>query len=80
VAISQLIDASALAISADPNAGTVQMTGIVIKSDATSALVLGGPGGTPAGMFPNATSPYDATKDFVDGDAFGNAILNLNTR
>jgi hypothetical protein len=80
IAIGQVLDASAVTVSADPNAKTVAINGAKIKNNPTSTTVLGGPGGTPAGLFPNATSPYDATEDFKDGDLFGNAILTVNTR
>ncbi len=71
IAIGQTIDASGVAVSADPTAHTVTVNGGLIKNNATATLVLNG-------LFPNASG--DSSKDFVDGDKFGISTLNVTTR
>jgi hypothetical protein len=73
IAIGQVLDASGVTVSADPNARTVALKGVVIKNNPTSTATLNG-------LFPNATSPNDPSKNFADGDKFGIASISVNTR
>jgi hypothetical protein len=75
IAIGQSIDMTKATVSADPNANpkTVTISGVVIKNNATSTLVING-------LFPNASSPHDASRDFADGDLFGTMNLTLEVR
>jgi hypothetical protein len=73
VAIGQAIDTSKMTVVADPTAKTVKIAGAEIRNNATSSQTLNL-------LFPNKTSPLDATKNFADGDDFGTATLTVSTR
>jgi len=60
-------------VSSDVNARTVAVNGAVIKNNPTSTTTLNG-------LFPNATSPNDPSKNFADGDKFGISSISVNTR
>ncbi len=80
IAIGQVIDASAITVSADPTAHTVAVNGGVIKNNATATTVLNGlfpDGNTPAEC---VTNPSSAPTCFKDGDKFGISTLNVSTR
>jgi hypothetical protein len=72
-AIGQVIDPAGGVVTADPNAKTVSVNKTTIKINALTAQTLNL-------IFPNATSPYDATKEFADGDRFGISNMTVNTR
>jgi hypothetical protein len=71
VAIGQNIDLSGATVGADANAKTVAINNALIANNATSTLVL-------SGLFPNASG--NPAQDFKDGDKFGLANLQVNTR
>jgi hypothetical protein len=71
IAIGQALDRSGATVTADPNAKTVSIGNVVIKNNALSSTTLGG-------LFPNASG--NTAKDFADGDKFGIATLQVNTR
>lgn len=71
VAIGQTIDASAITVSADPNAHKVEVGGALIRNNQTATTVLNG-------LFPNASG--DPAQNFANGDKFGISSLSVNTR
>ncbi len=73
IAIGQVLDTSKETVVADSTAKTVKIAGVEIRNNATSSQTLNL-------LFPNKTSPLDATKDFADGDDFGTATLTVTVR
>ncbi|MGH2981739.1 MAG: hypothetical protein ACRDKV_06830 [Solirubrobacterales bacterium] len=71
VAIGQVIDASGIAVSADPNAHTVNISGALIRNNQTATTVL-------SGLFPNASG--NPAQDFANNDKFGISTLSVNVR
>jgi hypothetical protein len=73
VGIGSNLDTTNATVSANPDTHTVSVNGTVIRFNKGSALVLNQ-------TFPQPTSSYDASMEFVSGDLFGTVDLTVTTR
>lgn len=85
IAIGQVLDKTAMTVTADASAKTIKISGVLIRNNPTSTTVLGGlgcgtPAGQPKGLLGNVSSPCNPALDFADGDKFGIATLTVTTR
>ena len=73
VGIGSNLNASNATVSANPDDHSVTVNGTVIRFNKGSALFL-------RQTFPQPTSSYDASMEFVSGDLFGTMNLTVTTR